>query len=300
MNYSGFNEITIDVQQQSSEVETFFGDTIQTTENTLLGNKEKIEKTGKVGKLIIKHKKIFICALLSLAMLGIASILWVGGMYFFSWLRLTAAGVRYKFGDSSLVHFTVKLDSGIVVERVFEPIAPVSDEWHAMLLRYDLQQRLREDSLQVALSAGYSEWTVVHGEKAYNYTFSGVRKFAHTVLKEEEPVCVCFAQLGIPISAVFVRSSGNVLYDPFVVSENPKSDQGISQFHAEFRSLLWAAAEHERGRKATGTMPAYNKTHIAGMVRYVTETGLLGRLPVSEKDGELLPCIKQCIEVIEI
>lgn len=294
----------------ANENRLFSGSSAFTTidlDNGLLADGERLEKMGPLGKTINKHRRATLIVAGVLIAVGGATLLFVASTFLLGSLRMVAAGFSYKFGESELPVDSVRLASGLVVERVLEPQAAMTELRHAMLLVDSLlENRARPPLTRDDFARGYLQWRASEFEPEHNFTLAAARKLARSLV--DEPVCVCYATLGIPHNIVYLRDSDEVLFAPRVEAFSARAELVHVMHNAQLFGLLNGVQKYREGlargsartldESAPLAQPAVGAkafvTPDAGTIEHVSESGYLRRRVFAESQ---FPCINQCISI---
>ena len=274
--------------------------------NTMIVDNDQLSKRGRLGKFVARHRVASICFVVVMFLFGCASLLWASGSYFFNSFAVVAAGVEYRFGHSTLPYKTSTVN-GVVVERLIEPTAPMVNHFHALLVFDELRtgevRKLTRDDVR----RGYAEWKVTErtAEGLHNFTFEAAKALAAATRCDSCLPCICYLEFGLPYNAVFIRSSGDVLYEPEIVGEAYNGARNVTiADRGPLRRLLNAALEYTKSIAANDSpvemaqwneIPAQIVSVARGIVSYITEQANFRRWMISDDGKDLLPCIKHCV-----
>lgn len=254
-----------------------------------VADNEQLKKTGRFGKWVADNRRLFVILSLSMFLLGFISLLFFVVQGFMPSMRMAAAGVAYQFGQERLAYSSVTLPSGLVVERVIQPVAAVTDQGHAMLLIKQMQSRktLTLDTVR----QGYSQWLLsVQETLPHNFTWTAAKVVASSIKGND--TCLCYMQLGLPFNAVLLNE--DVLYEPVV--EKAQGDTTVIErgsFYALMRKARVFIASSSEPRVSTPEEVPLRVSSSA-MVQYITESGRFRR---SMFEGEEYRCIRNCIAI---
>lgn len=281
-----------------------------------LADNDQLSKQGPLGKFVASNRNASVAVILLLVMIGVGTVLMLGGSYFLGSVRLIAAGISYEFGSNELPHSSIRLDSGVVVERIVQPVEPVTTVYHALLLKNQLDERAH-DRIELSkedVTRGYATWQVSKNEeRAHNFTFVAARELASRVLQESstsiDSACICFAQLGLPYNIVYL-ASGELLFEPSIESDAWRAKVVQVRERGVLHNLLADAnnaddsfsmqSDHANPPKLP--VPKVGSTLVSadsGTVHYITSDGRMRRRVI---DGGTLtfPCVKQCVSLFDV
>lgn len=263
----------------------------------ILADDESLGKIGSLGKLISSNRFAFVVLALTLMLIGAFTLFYTAYAVLAVSIRVVAAGFEYGPGQDVLPIDSVKLDSGIVVARVIEPIMEMQDVLHASLWLHTMAQYknasypTKEDYM-----SGYLKWKVSEIEPEHNFTLKAAKELVASVSKGEP--CYCYAGLGLPYNIVYLVESEDVMYGPAVEGELQSAERVSSSHNKKVFDLL-ARAEEELRREEDDRTPSEAKAEAhkcasKGRVTYLTEGGLKRRRVLEEKE---FPCVSRCISL---
>lgn len=257
--------------------------------DSVIADNDALAKQGHVGKWIAKNRLTFKrlgIVIFLLALVGLAFIIF---MAVIPSMRMAAAGFSYRFGENKLPFDSVRLESGVLVERVIEPLEPVTDPGHALLLL----SQLENTKLALAdVSRGYRQWLVsVQEDGKHNFTWAGAKRLAKKV--QAQSPCVCYMKLGLPVNVVFWEDE--VFYEPLIEREEQLGapiDRGrFYELIRSSRARIDAAASPPVLREEDPPIASAARA----MVQYITEGARMRRSLFDSPDQ--IACFKNCIAI---
>lgn len=286
-------------------------DSFSFMDDALKPDAEQLEKQGWLGKRIAKsklfqtivrisgdfisrHRSCATIAVFVLLAIGVGCTVLISSKFLLSialalsqmlgWSDFSSA-VRYYSGE--FPHDTVRLPSGIMVERVIEPAGSISDNFSVFLLLWHMAQTERKELSQAQIKLGYAEWHVTD-KQMHNFTFSAAKKIAAREVKDEP--CLCLLQMGIPYNIVFLKETAELMFEPTMEHEGPPTVELDEEHRGPAFQLLKNAESHSPTTTKKKENSLAFSSAAAGIVRFTTEAGLFKR----SKLYESFVCVKQC------
>lgn len=146
----------------------------------ILADNASLDKAGRFGKFVAKNRRKVIWSAVTLLAIGFVTLVGAGLM---GSMRLVAAGYNYGFGQTELSHNVTTLRDGTRVYSVLEPRAPISDQYHAMLLLMQIRATDYRPLQESDVKRQYHEWRVTLAEqRSHNFTWNAARELAVATL----------------------------------------------------------------------------------------------------------------------
>jgi hypothetical protein len=268
------------------------------TSDILFANDEQIQKTGALGKFVAKNRRLATAFVIFVSAVGALVVCVMCGRIFVSMLIAiaqacgwtdTLSALRYYAG--AIEHDTVRLPSGVLVERVIEPTGSISDNFSVFLLLWHIAETENKKLDRTAVKRGYAEWHV-SDKQMHNFTFAAAKRVAVREVGADH--CLCGLQLGLPYNIVFLRETGEMMFEPFVEHEGSATIELDESQRGRTFALIKQAEQHA-SRSNKRRDPLTLSAAASGIVQFTTETGALKRTTIYEA----FVCVKQCIVLFD-
>lgn len=258
---------------------------------------ENMRKQGKLGKLIAEHRRMFVVGATILMILGAFPILWVLYGIISIPFRTVAAGISY-FNDP----LQVTLPNGLVVHAVHQPQMAVTTVSQASMVMADVRAKRdeREMLTEESVKRGYLQWRVASGQPLHNFTLEAMKpvlkKDAESASGNTCP-CLCYVNFGIAENIVYMVQSGEILYEPSVLSTSPSNyTEKIEPCKNKARSLVRETVALQSWFPILRSDQPAGRVPDSGVVHYVAHSGRLNQRHFRQP---LLACIVECISYFE-
>lgn len=266
----------------------------------ILADNASLDKAGRFGKFVAKNRRKVIWSAVTLLAIGFVTLVGAGLM---GSMRLVAAGYNYGFGQTELSHNVTTLRDGTRVYSVLEPRAPISDQYHAMLLLMQIRATDYRPLQESDVKRQYHEWRVTLAEqRSHNFTWNAARELAVATLAAapDSQRCLCYAQLGLPVNVVMTRPDNDILFEPMIEGDSSYTVNETMIDRGDLYRLVRAARVSMAAAQEPPEMVPADVDFVSvtsGTVRFMRADGWLSRTVIGKKPSEVgvYTCIKHCI-----
>lgn len=251
---------------------------------------------GRFGKFIARYRSAVINV-------GVACIVIASALVVYFFFSMIFFGVRFVL--AAILHeiaafFSIRSSAQTVAEHevvnVMQPWRRVNDVYRASLLVRDISDARGDTILDYerVINRRFGQWSLASTQGRYNFTFDALEEKMANDIKDRRLPCTCYAEYGVPLSAVAgISSPDDVRYDVRIDGELCSEAERVSVHSALLDVVIDVLVSSSESKDAEMALRQMAKVCPKAVYDGISKSS--GKRRRTEIEGEKLQCAKACV-----